>query len=505
MTRESDELTPEPLVPEPSEADLVHPVVSDPFSLEGGAPPADEPAPKRRTRRAWGRGLAGLAVSALAVAGSLAVGLAPWPGVAGSAASVDVTPAPSETVLACDGPILALGRDATAAGAISVAGPTELTAGTASGAPAEPQELQQPAAPGGDLPQRFVQVPVDRSVDPVAAASSADRRDADLAGFAASACRAPALESWIAGGDTGVGESDILLLANPTDVSATVELTVFGTGEPVTPPGYGALSIPAATQVAVPLAGIAGAEVAPVIRVTATGSPVRAALQSSLVRTLDPAGLDRQGAVTSAQRQVFPGVVVTEQAADGDGASVIVRLLGRGDGTATIETNAEGGAASDIAPIEVPYEADHPVSVELGDLPAGRYTVTVSGSEPLVAAAWQTTGFGQGVDFAWQTPSPEVSTPTLVAVPEGPEPTLHLVSQARTEVMITDDAGSASTVTVEPGGVDVPLDGGTVYTVEPGSGSIHGSVSYLGDVAIAAIPLWPDPAAPEPVTVYPSR
>jgi len=504
VTREPDELTPEPLVPEPNEADLVDPVVSDPFSLEGGAPPADEPRPKRRVRRAWGRGLAGLAASGLAVAGALAAGFAPWPSVTGEAASVDVTPAPSEIVLACDGPVLALGRDATAAGAISVAGAARLTAGSASGAPVDTQDLQQPAAPDGDLPQRIVQIPEDRRVDPVAAAASADPRDEDLTGFAASACRAPALESWIVGGDTGVGESDILLLANPTDVSATVELTVFGTAEPVTPPGYGALSIPAATQVAVPLAGIAGAEVAPVIRVTATGSPVRAALQSSLVRTLDPAGFDRQGAVTSAQRQVFPGVVITEQAAAGDGAAAIVRLLGRTGGTATIQAIPEGGGSA-AAPIEVPYEADHPVSVELGELPAGRYTVTVTSDEPLVAAAWQTTGFGQGVDFAWQTPSPGVSTPTLIAVPVGPAPTLHLTSPARTEVTITGADGEASTVTVTPDGVSVPLEADATYTVEPHGGAIHGAVGYLGDVAIASIPLWPDPAALEPVTVYPGR
>lgn len=502
MSRESDELTPEPLVPEPNQADLVHPVVSDPFSLEGGAPPADEPAPRRRMRRAWGRGLAGLAVSGLAAATAVAGALAPWPGVSGSAASVDVTPAPSETVLACEGPILALGRDATAAGAISIAGPVQLTAGTGSGDHLEPQPLAQPAAPGDDAPLRFVQVPVDRETDPIAAASSAHRDDDDLTGFAASACRPPALESWIVGGDTGVGESDILLLANPTDASATVELTVFGAADPVTPPGYGALSIPAATQIAVPLAGIAGADADPVIRVTATGSPVRAALQSSLVRTLDPAGLDRQGAVTSAARQVFPGVVVTEAAAGGEGAAAIVRLLGRGGGEATITaTPADGGGAA--SEFSVAYQADRPVAVELGDLPAGRYTVTVEAGEPLVAAAWQTTGFGQEVDFAWQTPSPEVTAATLLAVPEGPEPTLHLAGPAATDVTLTDDTGATATVTVGATGASVPLRPGATYTVDAGDAPIHGAVSYLGERAIASIPLWPDPAAPEPVTVYP--
>ena len=104
------------------------------------------------------------------------------------------------------------------------------------------------------------------------------------------------MESWIVGGATTTGSADILLIANPGDVPATVELTVFDTDGPGVPPG-GELVVAPQTQRAVPIAGLALGEASPVIRVSATGAPVTAALQASITRTLLPGGVDLVGAI----------------------------------------------------------------------------------------------------------------------------------------------------------------------------------------------------------------
>src|SRR5699024_4401194 len=64
----------------------------------------------------------GLALAAVAAYGAVA----PWPhigpsgpGAAADAPRVDVTPVAAETVLACDGPLVALGRDSEDASALS--------------------------------------------------------------------------------------------------------------------------------------------------------------------------------------------------------------------------------------------------------------------------------------------------------------------------------------------------------------------------------------------------
>lgn len=490
MTRDDDAL-----VPDASDLAEERPLVED-----------DTPPARRPMRRAWGRGAAGLAASAVAVAAVLAGAALPWPAIGGETPAIEVTPAPSETVLACEGPVLALGRDATAASAIGVAAPSALTAATGSGSVPEPQPLAHPDVDDDDAPLRFVQPPIDRVGEPIAAAASAELDDEDLAGFAASACRPGSMESWIVGGDTAVGETDLLILSNPGQVNATVQLTVYGATEPVVPPGGEALPIPAGTQRVLPLAGLAGGEATPVIRVTASGAPVRAALQSSLVRTLDPAGIDRQGAVSAASRQVFPGVAVTSEAASAEGAPGIVRLLARETGEATITAIAEGETDPAVDPVTVPLEAERPLSVDLGDLPAGYYTVTVDASTPIVGAVWQTTGFGRDVDFAWQTPSPEITGPTLVAVPDGPSPALRVANGAGSDatVTVTDASGAERQLEVPAGSsAALALEAGESYSVDPGGAAVSAAVSYLGEVAIASIPLWPDPAAPTPVTVRP--
>jgi hypothetical protein len=497
-----------PLVPDATQAEFGQPEPLEPDPIEPAPPTArvvDEPGPPRRIRRAWGRGVAGFGVSAAAVLAVVAAAFAPWPSLGGSAASLEVTPAPSETVLACEGPVLALGRDVSAATSIGAAQPVSVTAGTASGGEPSSQPLAHPDVAGEDAPLRFAQAPDGRSVERIAAATSAAVDEEDLAGFAASACRAPQLESWVVGGDTSVGQTDILLISNPGAASATVQLTVYGAMDPVVPPGFEAVPIPAGTQRAIPLAGIAGGEAAPVVRVTATGAPVRAALQSSLVRTLDPVGLDRQGSVTADERQSFPGVVVTEAGAEAEGASTaVVRVMSRGAGSAVITATAEGQDAAAVEPVSVALEADRPVAVDLGELPAGSYEVTVAGDGPLVSAVWQATGFGRDTDFAWQTPSPAFTDATLVAVPPGPGARLHVSSGEDATVTVTDASGGSRELAV-PGGssASLPLDDGGVYLVDPGGASVHAAVGYLGEAALATVPVWPDPASPAPVTVYP--
>ncbi|WP_426806218.1 DUF5719 family protein, partial [Stenotrophomonas sp. SrG] len=70
-----------------------------------------------------------------------------------------------------------------------------------------------------------------------------------------------------------------------------------------------------------------------------------------------------------------------------------------------------------LDPEVVPLVGGRPVEIDLGGLPVGSYTVEVEADAPVVSAVWQTTGFEEGDDFAWYTPSPLVAVPSLFAVP----------------------------------------------------------------------------------------
>jgi hypothetical protein len=453
------------------------------------------------------RVIAGAATAAGAVVAVVAAAALPWPAVTTPPAQLEITPAPAETVLACDGPVLALGRAAEDAGALSVAATAEDTIGNDRGDEPETDVLAQPMVEGEAAAARYVQSPEAREPVSAAAASSATVDDDDLAGFTASACRPPQMESWIVGGDTETGTTGILLIANPGDVNATVQITVHGVAGAVTPPGAEAVPIPARTQVALPLAGLAGGEQSPVLRVTATGAPVRASLQSSIVRTLDPGGIDNQSAVRPATDQIIAGVRIVGGAAETEGASTIARVLSESDTSATITvTEAGSGATPARAPETVDIEAGMPVEVDLGGLDEGDYTVRITAVAPLVAAVWQTTGFGAGADFAWHTPAPPISQATLVAVPKGDDAALSIAnpSDDPVTVAVAGRGDQPQEFEIDAGDTEmIEVDGDELYTIDPRGSDVHASIGFASESAVAALAVWPDAARARPVVVYP--
>ena len=456
--------------------------------------------------------LAGTVVSAAAVVAVVTAISLPWPTVAEAPASVTAVPAPAASVVACDGPLLSVGRDVAQADAISSATAQRVTSGASPGAaPPEESTLTLEGQDEGDGPQVFTSQPEDRTRVDVAAAGSATVRADDLAGFAASACRPPLLESWLVGGSGETGAADLVLLSNPGVVPATVQLTVFGAAGAQTPPGGTDVVVAPGTQRVIPLAGLVLGEASPVVRISAVGAPVHASLQTSITRTLTPGGVDQVGAITEPlPEQTITGIAVT-RAPGADGASevgTLLRILApSADATAAITVTPVGRAEPALEPEDVPLVAGQPVEVDLGGLPIGTYTVHVESDERVVAAVWQATGFDEGDDFAWYTPSPLVAVPSLFATPSGPPPALTLVNPGDEPVDVSLSSVDGSYRL----DVSVPADGSltarlsprTVYVLDPGDGEIRAGLSLTGDGALAGMPVWPADAAAPDIVVYP--
>ncbi|MFE1665599.1 DUF5719 family protein [Microbacterium sp. P02] len=435
---------------------------------------------------------------------------APWPQVAREPVVLEATPAAAESVVSCTGGILALGRDAASAGSLSVAAEQSVTSGTADPAivPSE-SALVVPGVSGGS-PLAFAAAPVDGVRTDIAASGSASVDADDLRGLAATACQPPMMESWLVAGATTTGYSDLVLLANPGSVPATVQLTVYGAGDPVVPPGGSDLVVPPGTQIVVPLAGLIVGESSPVVRVSASGAPVRAALQSSLTDTLVPIGLDQVGAVAApGQTAVIPGVDVTTAPSGGDPATVVRVLAPTADATATITVASADAATASLPPSTVPLTAGHPAEVELPGLALGSYTVTVTAETPVVAAVRQVAGSGEAADYGWYSVAPEVTLPSLFATTSGPDAVLTIANSGDVDATVIvsprSGSGALSTVTVPARGSSaVPLAGRTVYLLDAGGApGVHAEVSMAGDGALAAFPVWSADAAARSISVYP--
>jgi hypothetical protein len=453
------------------------------------------------------RVVVGAAVAAAVVLAVILGAATPWSTVATSPGAVVATPAAADTVAACTGGLVALGRDTADVSRLAFAAPQAVVHESA-GDDADTATLApSPAIEGDDGADVYIGPAVDGERTDIAAAGSAQVDAPDLRGFAASACRAPMLESWLVGGATTTGSGDVVLLGNPGEVPATVTLAVYGVSGPQTPPGDGGIVVAPGTQKIVALAGIGVGEEAPVVRVTASGAPVTAALQSSITRTLLPGGVDQIGATAAAsERIVIPGIAVTDTAvaAAEAGATTRVRLLSaQADTTATVTVTKVGGAR--VSTQDVPLTVGVPSEAGLSGLPEGDYTVSVEADAPVVAAAWQTTGFGEGADFAWYSATPEVSASTLVAVADGPAPTVVVTAgDEAAEIELEPlSGGDATTVEVAAGqSTSVSLDGGLVYRLSP-TAPVHALVSYRGAGALAGVPVWPADADASALTVYP--
>ena len=446
------------------------------------------------------RVLTGAAVAAACVVGVAFAVSAPWPTIAHEPAQTAVTPLPADTVLVCNGDFRAIGRDSSnPLEMVSAASPRVTVDGTA-GAP-ESAPLSADDLAGGGSAQRLVGPVEGRTAPLLGATESFTLSEPDLFGLAAAPCRPGSTESWLVGGTVETGTEDLIVLTNPGVVPSTVALTLYGSVR-----ASNTLIVPAQSQVALPLTSLAAGSELPIVEVTATGSPVRAVLQSSLTRTLDPAGIDLQDAVPAPQQHpVLPGIQVFESPGDNSEMAVLRLMAPEADSQAVVTVQKVGSAVT-ADEFTVPLTADQPTEVSLSMLDPGVYSVQVDADAPVLAAARAQDGAGPETDFAWVTPAPEIEDEVLVSVPAGPAPRLVVTNDAdaETTVQLTPvDGGQPIDVTIPAGSSEsVEVEPQTVYRMTPSS-AVHAAVAMTAAGALSVWPVWPAAGAQQSITVYP--
>ena len=501
----------------------------------------------RRGARVGG-GVLGLAL----LGGVVAAGtMLPLPAVDRTPPSSLITPEATGQQRLCPGGLIGIGAGGSATATSFLASPSA-TAGTSTGEGPAVSRIEVPdvASEGGPDGAPFVlAAPGTESGDPLLLAGGQSQavNAGETVGFSATACAEAGSDSWLAAGSTIVGRTSILLLSNPSAVTATVDLTIFGEEGPVSAPGSAGISIVAGAQRVIPLAGLAPDVASPVVRVQSTGGQVVAALQSSVVRGLEPGGVELTGATAGpGLTQVLPGLRVSAAAGDatadpaappaaggdaaaggaGAGAAPVeesdgsdtetalrVFVPGDDDAVLTIGVRAEVGSAG--TGLSFPFEAQAGRVTDIPfteDLAEGLYTVTVESNVPVVASARSSTGGGtSGIDLAWfAAPSGPVSGETLVAVPQGPDPRVHLLNlgESTTQAVLTPVApaapGATAIVIDVPAGapVSTTVAGGTVYRLSSAD-PLFGSVTFLGDGQLSAFPINPGNPSASPLRVYP--
>ena len=460
-------------------------------------------------------GVIGIAVAAAAIGAAV---LLPLPNHAVAPAFRLVTPVASAQQRICAGPLLRLGDDAgQAATSVSSVGKPAVrysqTVGTATLAPLASTDSTTGVAPDLlTLPPRSSSSSLPLlSGSQVQAVSSGD-----LVGLAAAECAEGGSDSWLVGGATDTGRTTLVTLSNPSNVVATVNLSIFSETGPITAAGTDGVVAPPRGQRVLSLAGFAPNITSPVVRVRSRGGQVVAHLQQSIVRTLEPGGVDIVGSSAGPSTlNVIPGLVLSNgaavaarQAESGFGdLRSIIRLYVPGTDSAKAEITIFPENGSEAAtPVRVVVQPGIVTEVPLDSYPDGTYTVTIATDKPLVAGARiSTIGTTGRADFAWSASTVSVARRALVTVAPGPTPLLHIANPAQKDATVTlSRSGAADILVAVPAGRSVTqaVDGGASYTVT-GFGELALSVSYLGDGQLAAFSVSPAAPASRPIVIYP--
>ena len=266
-----------------------------------------------------------------------------------------------------------------------------------------------------------------------------------LRGLATAACLPAQFDTWIAAGSAETGRQAVLSLANPGDVPATVDVTVYGQSGAVSAPGARGILLPPGTRRVFPLTGFAPAELSPVIHIQAQGSAVAAALHTSITRGLDADGV----AIATGQFEAAPTLVVPGVFVDGSDEALerrqepgfsdlapTLRLLSPTEDTVAQVSVLRPGQPPIVS--EARLRAGRVTDIALDNVGSGLFSVFVTANAPIVGGVRVSVVTESATDLSWVSAHPVLDEPTYMALPFGPEATLSVVAiEEEAEVTIS--------------------------------------------------------------------
>ena len=339
--------------------------------------------------------------------------------------------------------------------------------------------------------------------------------DGPEAGLEAAPCLVASTSAWLPGIASGPSDRTELVLSNPDDAGATVDLTFYGRNGRVAVPGSPGVDVPPRASRSVSLSGLVDAEGPLTVAVEATTGRVAAAARR--IRTADdqPAGADWVVPATAPTTQlVVPAV-------PGDDGTRELVVTNPGELRTTVNVSVLGlqgpFAPAGAETLDLPPQSSG--TLQLADGLAGTGSgVALTSEQPVTAAVVSTSArSGAQADIAVQPATPALvrSGVSAVATARDTDAELVLSNAATTDVSVRFSLRSLDGVEVRGGDIllaaggtatrrlAAPGSGYVVVTVPDGS-SVTGGVDLVqgeGAVAgLASLPLVsPDTSGPPPV------
>ena len=387
--------------------------------------PAASPGP----RSVLTRPIAHLAIVVLVIAGAAVLAGVLASDRSGSAAVTAETVPVTETVVACPG---LRSREGFTESAVAAATPPKVpgvdpeATGSGVGRTLDPKESREKTVisrrePGdrGDYVGRngerdSVTGSASGSLAPGFSVTQTERTvDGQGRGLASTQCQPTGTDFWFVGPASGVGERAVLVLTNPENADATVDVTIHGRRGLIDAPGASGIQVPARSRTEVRLDEVAPGENVLALHVQVRVGRLSAAITETDVKGFDPLGTDWFPAAESPTTSlVIPGVPPVNQGRESDvhldlvapdeAAVVTLSLITpegsfAPEGVDIVDVPAQAVASVDLTdalrdePAAIVVSSDVPVTggarVELRDPDIFGDVLYLAAAEPLTAPA----------------------------------------------------------------------------------------------------------------------
>jgi hypothetical protein len=290
--------------------------------------------------------------------------------------------------------------------------------------------------------------------------SSADR--GETAGLMAAPCTAPATSQWLVGLGADETHRSDLVLSNPDDAQAEVDLRFYGRTGLLVVPGSSGLVVPAHASRTISLPALVGRGGPLGVWVRASSGRVAAIGRDLYSVGLDPAGADwHQASAPPGTDLVIPGVP------DGQGSrDLVVTNPGTDRATVTVSVLGASGSFSPAGAAEVVVEPESTASVSVAAGLTGQAAgVALLSDRPVTAAVLSTsqaadpaTGSAERPDLAVQPAAPTLGGTGVSAIATAPgvDSELVLSNGSGTDAAVSFSVLSLAGVELHRGDMLVP-------------------------------------------------
>ena len=330
----------------------------------------------------------------------------------------------------------------------------------------------------------------------------------NIKGLLAAPCLRAQSEFWLVGGSTMTGRESLLILNNPTQVDATVDLEIFTENGTSHSAGLSGIAVAAQKTTVVPLASFVLRSQSIVVHATSRGGSITALIQQKSVRGTRASGADYVAPAPAASKfNVLPGILVrgskdaskfrksSDQYSD---VQQLLRVFVPGTVDANLTLQVLGSDKQTFGTVlSVKAAAGKVTDFEIKGLKDGDYfayldsDVEVQSSIRLVRARATTDRY---VDFAWVNSVEAFQTPRYVAIPKAGISKLSIVNPSNNATVVSIKIGAATVKRTIAAGSDAVIRAtpGMSIGIYPSDKAVYANLVIDVDGRVAVLPVLDD-------------